>query len=90
MTRWMLNCKEYSRLVSEGLDRPLSIWDRASMAIHRLVCPPCNLIKKQIAELREVCRYVPSDSPDETDQICVLPDEARMQIKKALRQTTKS
>ncbi len=89
MTRWMLNCKEYSRLVSEGLDRPLSLLDRASMTIHRLICPPCNLIKEQIEELRKACRYMPSDSPDETDQTCVLSDDARMRIKKVLRETSK-
>ncbi|MGD9006518.1 MAG: zf-HC2 domain-containing protein [Desulfobacteraceae bacterium] len=90
MSRWMLNCKEFSQLVSEGLDRPLSMWDRASMAMHRLMCPPCNTIRKQIDMLRQTCRYIPSDSPDETDETCILPDDARMRIKKVLRQTPKS
>jgi hypothetical protein len=90
MTRWMLNCKEFSRLVSEELDRSLSLWDRASMAMHRLVCPPCDMIRKQIDILRKNCRYVPSDNPDETDKSCVLPDDARMRIKKVLRETYKT
>jgi hypothetical protein len=89
MTRWMLSCKEYSQLVSEELDRPLSLWDRASMAMHRLMCPPCTVIRKQIDLLREGCRYVPSDNPDETDERCVLPDEARQRIKTILRETHK-
>ncbi len=90
MTRWMLNCKEFSRLVSEGLDRPLSMWDRASMAMHRLICPPCNMIRKQIGMLRKTCRYMPSDSSDETGETCILPDDARMRIKKVLRDMPKS
>lgn len=90
MTRWMLNCKEYSRLVSEGLDRPLSMWDRAIMTIHRLICPPCNLTKKQIEELRKTCRCMPSDNPDETDKTCVLPDDVRVRIKKVIREIPKS
>lgn len=90
MTRWMLNCKEYSQLVSEGLDRPLSLLDRVSMAMHRLMCPPCNMIRKQIDELRKACRFMPSDNPDETDKICVLPDDARTRIKKVLREIPKS
>jgi hypothetical protein len=90
MTRWMLNCKEYSQLVSEGLDRPLSLWAQASMAMHRLICPPCNMIRKQINALRKACRHMPSDNPDETDKTCVLPEDARMRIKKVLRETPKS
>lgn len=90
MTRWMLNCIEFSRLVSEGLDRPLSMWERASMAMHRLICPPCNMIRKQVDMLRKTCRYMPSDNPDETDNTCVLPDDARMRIQKVLRETLKS
>ena len=90
MTRWMLNCKDYAQLVSEGLDRPLSLWDRVSMTTHRLMCPPCNLIKQQIDSLRKACRFVPSDNPDEIDKNCVLSDDACMRIKKALREQQKS
>jgi hypothetical protein len=90
MTRWMLNCKDYAQLVSEGLDRPLLLWDRVSMTLHRLMCPPCNLIKRQIDSLRKACRSVPSENPDEIDKTCVLPTDARMHIKKVLREHTKS
>jgi hypothetical protein len=90
MTRWMLNCKEFSRLVSEGLDRPLSMWDRIILVMHRLMCPPCNIIRKQVDVLRQTCRYIPSDSPDEKDETCILPDDARMRIKKVLREIPKS
>jgi hypothetical protein len=90
MTRWMLNCKEFSRLVSEGFDRPLSMLDRASMAMHRLMCPPCNLLRKQIDMLRQTCRYTPSGGSDETDGSCMLPDDARMRMKKLLREIPKS
>jgi hypothetical protein len=90
MTRWMLNCRDYAKLASEGLDRPLSWWDRISMTMHRLMCPPCNLIKQQMESFRKACRFVPSDNPDEIDKTCVLPDDARMRIKKVLRERLKS
>ena len=85
MTRWMLNCRDYAQLVSEGLDRPLSWWDKVSMSLHRVMCPPCNLIKKQIDGLRKACQFVPSDDPAEKDISCALPDDARLRIKKVLR-----
>lgn len=90
MARWMLNCKEFSQLVSEGFDRPLSMWDRASIAMHRLMCPPCKVIKKQIDMLRKSCRYIPSDDPDATDITCDLPDDARKRIKKVISETPRS
>ena len=90
MTRWMLNCQEYSQLVSEAMDRPLSLWDRVSMSMHRLICPPCNVIKKQIDGLRKACRHTPSENHDESDPACMLPEDARMRIKKVLRDLPKS
>lgn len=90
MARWMLNCKEYSRLVSEGMDRPLSLWDRVCMSMHRLLCPPCDMIKKQIDGLRKACRFTPPENQDENDPSCMLPEDARMRIKKVLRDLPKS
>jgi hypothetical protein len=48
------------------------------------------MIRKQINALRKACRHMPSDNPDETDKTCVLPEDARMRIKKVLRETPKS
>jgi hypothetical protein len=86
----MLNCKEFSQLAFDGLDRPLSLWERASMTMHRLMCPACNIIRKQIDIMRNGCRYVPSDNPDEADESCVLPDDAKRRIKRILLETRKS
>jgi hypothetical protein len=48
------------------------------------------MIKKQIDTMRNSCRYVPSDNLDETDKTCALPDDARMRIKKVVREMPKS
>lgn len=85
MAPWMINCKEYSKLVSKGLDGPLSLWERVSIKIHRWVCPPCQHVKRQLLALGQACRVVPPESESEQDQSSVLSDEACARIKAALK-----
>lgn len=85
MAPWMINCKEYSQLVSKELDRPLPLWERLSVKMHGWICPACHHVKKQLDTLRQACRFAPSDKSCETDQNCVLPDDACLRIKAALK-----
>jgi len=47
-----LNCKEASRLISQGLDRDMSPADRVSLRMHLAVCDACNKLKSQLVFLR--------------------------------------
>lgn len=85
MALWMINCKEYASLVSQRLDRPLSFRDKVMMRLHQLVCPPCKHIQAQMASIREACRWVPPNEMDTEQGVCVLPEEARLRIKAALK-----
>lgn len=84
MSRWMLNCKEFSTLASERLDRPLSLWDRVSIKMHRIMCPPCRRIQIQLEAIRNACHCIPEEDTD-AGQPCRLPDDARLRIKDALK-----
>jgi hypothetical protein len=48
------------------------------------------MVKKQIDGLRKACRFTPSENQDENDPSCMLPEDARMRIKKVLRNLPKS
>jgi predicted anti-sigma-YlaC factor YlaD len=85
MTTWMINCKEYSKLVSKELDQPLSLWDKVSVKIHSWVCPACHNVKKQMETLRMVCRFTPGEDAPVPDDCNSLPDEACLRIKAALK-----
>jgi predicted anti-sigma-YlaC factor YlaD len=52
----MLNCKEASALMSQALDRRLSLWERANLRLHLLVCEGCRRFERQMALLRTACR----------------------------------
>jgi Putative zinc-finger len=48
-----LDCKEASRLVSQGLDRRLGLAERAALRLHLLVCEGCANFSKQVKFLRK-------------------------------------
>jgi predicted anti-sigma-YlaC factor YlaD len=45
-------CKEVHRLVSEGLDRDLSVVERMRMRTHLLVCRACRTFDGQMILIR--------------------------------------
>jgi predicted anti-sigma-YlaC factor YlaD len=49
-------CKEVHRLVSEGLDRDLSLAERARMRAHLLICHACRNFNGQMALMRRAMR----------------------------------
>jgi len=54
-----LTCKEAARLISEGLDRDLSVADRARLQLHLAVCKACERVTKQFEFLRRAAREYP-------------------------------
>jgi len=48
----LLNCKEATRLVSQGLDRRLGLAERLALRLHLLICDGCTNFSKQVAFLR--------------------------------------
>lgn len=57
-------CKEVHRLVSEGLDRNLTLTERSRVQMHLLVCRACDRFNGQMGLLRKAMQRfeVPQDS----------------------------
>ncbi len=68
--RFKLSCKETHRLVSEGLDRDLSIYERLLMRMHLTVCDACTNFNGQMALLRKAMHNltIPEDVEQPRDQ----------------------
>lgn len=49
-------CKEVHRLTSEGLDRKLSLVERARVRMHLLVCTACQNFTAQMQLIRRAMR----------------------------------
>lgn len=55
-----LTCKEVSMLVSQQLDRKLSLWERATLRLHLLVCNGCRNFLTQTQFIRRAVRRMVS------------------------------
>ena len=54
----MISCYQATKLISEQMDHPLSLWDKARLVFHLLNCWQCKLFKNQMlligASIREL------------------------------------
>jgi hypothetical protein len=81
----MLSCREVTQLVSESLDRELSLRQRVSTKTHLMMCRLCSRYNKQLAGLREAFRLHAMREDDPDIYPASLPSEARERIKQALQ-----
>lgn len=58
-TGWKPTCREVHRLVSEGLDRELSLVERTRVRVHLWVCVACTRFNSQMHLLRRALRQGP-------------------------------
>ena len=75
----MLTCKDASRLISEGQERPLSGRERWSLRLHLWLCDNCRRFDRQLRFLRQAFQSIgkrvetdeqgPQLSPDAKDRI---------------------
>ncbi|AKU12225.1 hypothetical protein AzCIB_2330 [Azoarcus sp. CIB] len=52
----MLNCKEVTRLMSEGYERKLTLGERLSLKMHTMMCIGCTNYGKHMDFLRKAAR----------------------------------
>ena len=57
-------CKEVHRLVSEGMDRDLSLVERLRMRLHLVVCDACTNFNGQMDLIRRAMQRL--SIPDDT------------------------
>lgn len=57
----MLSCIEVTRLVSESLDRELSIPEKFRLKTHLMMCKGCTNFREQMTFLRTACKRYASE-----------------------------
>lgn len=55
----MIACKHATELMSQGLDRKLSLYERLRLRAHLLICSGCRNTGKHFRFLREAVRHHP-------------------------------
>ncbi len=56
-----LDCKAFSRLLSDSQDREPEERDRTRMRLHYVVCEACRTVAEQMAFLRSAMREMDKD-----------------------------
>jgi hypothetical protein len=84
----MLSCKETSQLVSQSLDRRLTLAERFGVRLHLFICKACGLFTKQMDLIRAHCEPG-RRSPEEMELTGeALSPEARERIARKLQGKT--
>jgi hypothetical protein len=58
-----LSCREASRLISQGMDRRLSLGERIALRLHLFVCDACTRLTRHVRFLRRALESYPG--PDD-------------------------
>ena len=56
----MLSCKQASQLISQSLDRPLTMRERVALKLHLFVCKYCKRFSQQVQTLRVAIKIMVS------------------------------
>jgi Putative zinc-finger len=83
----MLNCKQTSQLVSQSLDRRLSLRERIAVRIHLLICKYCKRFSQQLLAMRLGLQRMTKSVEDDTQ--LHMPSESKARIAKALESEMK-
>lgn len=60
-----LNCKEVSRLISDGQDRDMPPKERARLRLHFVICETCRDVNDQFNFIREAMKKLGRQEPPE-------------------------
>lgn len=52
----MMNCKAATTLLSQQMDRPLTLKERLSLRFHLMMCSGCRNFDNQMHDLRQITR----------------------------------
>jgi len=71
----MLTCKHASELISQSLDRRLTMWERWSLKLHLLICRFCKRFANQLMQLKLAVRQ----------QIMTVENDENIKLSKSVR-----
>lgn len=60
----MLNCKQATALISIGMDKELTMFQKLSLRFHLMICSGCRNFSKQMDFLRQGLRKLSANRPD--------------------------
>lgn len=86
--RTLLACDEASRLISYGLDQPLSLVERTALRFHLMLCPACRRFRRNLRLLRKLLADVTKRFLVNGPPVGGLRDDERARIRMTLTRAT--
>ncbi len=74
----MLDCKQTSQLISQSLDRSLTLRERFALQLHLFVCKYCKQFSQHLQTLRVALKQLTSSI--ENDNTVEMPSAAKKRI----------
>ena len=85
LLRRLPTCKQMAPVMSQSLERPLTLRERLTLKLHLWVCVWCVWYLEQLRTMREALRARSArEEADEVDSAVKLSEEARERIRRAL------
>jgi hypothetical protein len=84
LLRRLPTCKDVTPILSESLERPLTLRERIVVRVHLWICIWCEWYLDQLHEIRDACRARGgAEEPGEPTGVA-MPDDAKERIRRAL------
>ena len=74
----MLDCKQTSQLISQSLDRSLTLRERFALRLHLLVCKYCKQFSQHMQTIRVALKQMTSSI--ESNDVITMPSAAKSRI----------
>ncbi|HEX8118140.1 MAG TPA: hypothetical protein VF521_12775 [Pyrinomonadaceae bacterium] len=87
LLRRLPTCKQMAPVMSESLERPLTLRERVTLKLHLWVCVWCVWYLENLRTMREALRARGAreeEAADDVDSAVKLSEEARERIRRAL------
>ena len=74
----MLDCKQTSQLISQSLDRSLTLRERLSLKLHLFICKYCKQFSQHMQTIRVALKQMTSSI--ESNDVITMPSAAKSRI----------
>ena len=78
----MLSCKNASQIISQSLDRPLTMRERFALKLHLLICKYCKQFSQQLHAIRVALKL--ASSAIENDDTIKMPSETKNRLMQSI------
>jgi Putative zinc-finger len=79
----MLDCKQASQIISQSLDRNLTLRERFALRLHLLICAYCKRFSQQMQTMRVAIKQITASI--ENDHKIEMPSAAKKRIAELIK-----